>query len=120
MNKEKDSSFRKAFQHLKLAAEYFSDFKRENPNSIGAKSCRIYGSKIDWCLNDFKTCIDFPPETLEDFLKEMEDDPLALNEIGRLANLLSTQQKEALEKVLTILLSGEEVTVVLNRAEENK
>lgn len=117
MSNEKDNSFRKAFYHLKLSLEYFLDFQRENPGSIGSKACKVYSDRLGWIFRDFKSNPNFPADTLEDFLGEMESDPLSLNEIARQAALLPTHQKEALETVLGLLLKGEEVTVVLNKAE---
>lgn len=118
MTNEQNSSFRKAFYHLKLSLEYFLDFQRSYVDSIGAKTCKRYSDKIQWCLNDFKSSPDFPSDTLDDFYKEMEDDPFTLNEIGRMAEALPPHQKSSLEKVLQLLIKGEEVTIVLNKEPE--
>lgn len=113
-----DNSFRLSFMHLSMALQYFQDFGRQFPGSIGAKPAKVYEQKLNWILKDFKSNINFPSDTLSNFLLDMDEDPLALGEIGRLANKLSPKQKVALEEILVSLLKGETLTVVLNDPEK--
>lgn len=110
----KESSFRKAFYHLKMAEEYFNDAIRENPATLAAAVSKKYGDKIRWIMADFRTNPSFPSYAQDEFTKEMEGDLMFHERISEKCLLLQAKQKENVEDILDALLVGEKITVVLN------
>ncbi len=111
MSSRKDSSFRKAFYHLKMAQEYFNDTIRENEQTIAAKFSRKYASRLEWVIKDFSTTNLLPKDALETFKNDLNGDVLFHEAISRKSLELSDTQKETLEVLLDSLIAGEEVTV---------
>ena len=111
---KKNSSFRIGFYHLKMALEYFLDFKRENPNTHGGKAAKVIANKIQWCFDDFKSNPNFPKSTQNIFSLEMEQEVLLTDSISRMSLELDLKGKESLEKILEALLNKEKLTIILN------
>ena len=112
MENKKDSSFRKGFGHLRIAKEFFMDATREGPCIASGILSARYTAKIVWIEKDYKSSPKIPSAKFYDLNKDMSIDDLMYHEsISRLSALLNTTQKEILEKVLKMLIAGEETII---------
>lgn len=111
---QRDHTFRKAFYHLKQSLNYFEDSIRESPGSLAASVSNKYKGKLDWIFLDFKTNPKFPAYAQDEFAREMENDVMLTDNISQLCLKLNGKQKEAVEGMLESLISGEQITIVLN------
>ena len=112
MENKKDSSFRKGFGHLRIAKEFFMDATREGPRIASGILSARYTAKIKWIEDDYKSSPKIPSRKMYDLDKDMNIEDLMYHEsISRLAALLTTIQKEALENVMKLLVAGEETII---------
>ncbi len=98
-------------QHLKLAKEYFDDFGRQYPGTIGDKLFKGYSGKIEWMFTDLKTNPALTDQIRAGIRKELESDLFCIPAVIEKYSLLHPEQKEIIEKIIDLVLSGEEVTV---------
>lgn len=110
-----DNSFRKAFYHLKMAEYYYEDTVREDPRTVAGKFAKKCVEKIKWLFLEFVTHPMLPRYAMGEWKKEMNGDIMFHEAISRKCMLLSDKQKSAIEGILDSLISGEEITVVLNQ-----
>lgn len=106
------SSVVSGIHNLKLAKDYFEDFCREHPNSIGEKKLHIYIKKIDWIFTDFLTTSMLTDEVRDGVRKEINSDALLVPELHRKMALLNPEQREGLEDVIDCILSGQTIEVI--------
>ena len=108
-------SLRKAFYHLKMAEEYFSDVVRDKGNrgTIAEKVCREYVKRVQFIQRDFSSNPQLPSDALDLFRQEMRSDIMFHESISAKSIRLKPHQKEAIESAIDCLLTGEEITVVV-------
>jgi hypothetical protein len=106
-----------AIHHLRAAIEYMDDFVRESNKkhggSRGAAKFGEYSKKMQWILLDMRTYPHFCDEVREGFRKEMQSDVFAYVSIAEKCSLLEPAQREMLDDVLDMILSGETIEVNL-------
>jgi hypothetical protein len=105
------SSIVAGIHHLKLAAEYFDDFCRQQPNTSGARLFKLYRQKVEWIKNDLLTHPAMTHQVREGIRKEWESDVLGIMDINEKLHLLNPEQREALEYVIEQILKGETLKV---------
>lgn len=106
------SSIVAGIHHLKLAAEYFEDFCRQQPNTAGARLFKMYRQKVEWIKNDLLTHPAMSDEAIKQGIrKEWECDVFGIMAINEKISLLNDEQREALEYVIDQLIKGEALTV---------
>ena len=59
---------------IKQAIEYFEDFKRQTKGGLGEKKAKLYISKLDWILLDFKTIAAFGDAVRQSIREEIQED----------------------------------------------
>ncbi len=111
---DKNSSFRKAFYHLKMAEMYFEDTIREAPQSVAASCSRAYLKRIAWMEKDFATNPQLPRDAMQGFKDEINGDVMFHDSISSSCLNLTSNQKQSIERIIEDLLKGEKITVVLN------
>lgn len=72
---------------------------------------KAYIAKINWIVFDFLSCPHFPEEVRRGIRKEWTYDGFAVPAISDKVALLSPDQREAVEGVIDLLLSGEKLEI---------
>ena len=101
-----------AIHHIKQAFEFLDSFRREHPNSAGARLFKTYQNKLEWIVRDFLTIPYLPHEVAQGIRKEWESDAFAIDAILEKINLLNPEQREAIELVIDQILNGEQLEII--------
>lgn len=117
MANTKDSSFRKAFYHLKMAETYFDDEARERAMKLSGDVSKKYNGKLRWIFNDFITDIRLPKSAQEEFKKDLDGDIMFFDSISRKSLQLSEKQRAVVETIIDCVLKGEKVVVDIDNHE---
>ncbi len=117
MPNTKNSSFRKAFYHLKMAETYFDDEARERPMKLSGDVSKKYNTKLKWIFNDFNTDIRLPKSAQEEFKNELNGDIMFFDSISRKSLELSEKQRAVVENIIDCVLKGEKVIVDIDNHE---
>lgn len=105
------SSIVSGIHHLKLAAEYFDDFCRQQPGTAGARIFKQYRDKVEWIKTDLLTHPAMTEPVRDGIRKEWESDVFGLMAISEKLHLLNDEQREALEFVIDRIIAGERLLV---------
>ena len=97
----------RGIQNLKLAEDNFSSFMRDNPGTKGANLFKGYCSKINWILRDLITNPNLPEVVREGIKREIASDLVTVEAIVEKLALLNPDQREAVEEMIDIILTGE-------------
>lgn len=101
-----------AIHHIKLAFEFLDSFRRDHPNSNGARVFKTYQNKLKWIVNDFLTIPYLPHEVSEGIRKEWQSDGFIIEAILEKINLLNPEQREGVEQVIDHILNGEQLEII--------
>jgi hypothetical protein len=101
-----------AIQHLRMAEEYYVDFRRQYPGSKGSALFKTYIDKIKWIYRDFLTNPNVDDDIRSGLKKELESDVFAIPAITEKISLLMPEQREIIESTIDAMLDGEEVKIV--------
>lgn len=116
----KSSSFRQAFQYLKIAMLHFEDQVREAPTAKSAKYCYKYRDKIEWIFSDFKTNTSFPVDVTASLIADLNGDVLIKESLRLKLKQLPEAVQENLEAILDELLKGEEIKLEATQKEAHE
>ena len=105
----KGSSIAIGIQHLHLSKEFFEDFIREAPASNGAKVFGMYVKRINWIENDLVMNPHLAAQFQTGAKQHLHADPFSLPEIHRKLALVPPEGREAVEKLIDLLLEGETI-----------
>lgn len=106
-----ESDIISGLQALKRAHDHWDSFIREKPGSLAERMFGMYIRKINWIVFDFLSCPHFPEEVRRGIRKEWTSDTFAIPAISEKVALLSPDQREAVEAVIDLLLSGEKLEI---------
>ena len=100
-----------SIQYLKLAQEYLNDFCREHPGTKGANLFSGYSKKIDWIFTDLVTNHHLTEQIREGIKHEINSDLFVIPAVIEKFCLLKPEQKAILEKVIDLVLDGQELEI---------
>lgn len=106
-----ESDIVSGLQALKRAHDHWESFVREKPGSLAERMFGMYIRKINWIVQDFLSCPHFPDVVRNGIRKEWNTDPFMTPAIADKAALLSPDQRDAVENVIDLLLSGEKLEI---------
>lgn len=98
-------------QALKRAHDHWDSFIREKPGSQAERMFKTYIGKINWIVQDFLSCPHFPDAVRNGIRKEWTSDGFAVPAIADKIALLAPDQRDAVEIVIDLLLSGEKLEI---------
>lgn len=101
-----------AIHHIKQAFEHLGSFRREYPNSAGARLFKTYQNKLEWIVKDFLTIPYLPKEVADGIRKEWEADGFTIDAILEKLSELNPEQRDAVEQVIDQILLGEQLTII--------
>lgn len=107
----KTSRIVQALHHIKKAKEFFEDFIREYPNSMGSL---VLKRLIKFCDKIYFDLVSTPmlgEETIQAIREEWQSDAFTIDAITEKVALLSPEQRESLESVIDAVLNGEKITI---------
>lgn len=105
------SEFAEGFACIKRTYDLWKSFIRDRPGTRAEMLFGQYTRKIEWIANDLITCNHFPLEVREGIRKEWASDPFVTPSIIERLSLLTPDQREGIETVIEMLLSGEKMEI---------
>jgi len=106
-----ESDIVSGLQSLKRASDHWNSFVREKPGSLAERMFKMYLGKINWIVQDFLSCPHFPDIVRNGIRKEWNSDAFTTPAISDKVALLSPDQRDAVENVIDLLLSGEKLEI---------
>lgn len=106
-----ESDIVSGLQELKRAHDHWDSFVREKPGSLAERMFKTYIGKINWIVQDFLSCPHFPDIVRNGIRKEWTSDGFAVPAIADKIALLAPDQRDAVENVIDLLLSGEKLEI---------
>lgn len=106
-----ESDIVSGLQALKRAHDHWNSFVREKPGSLAERMFTMYLRKISWIVYDLLTCPHFPDAVRNGIRKEWTSDGFAVPAIADKIALLAPDQRDAVENVIDLLLSGEKLEI---------
>ena len=106
-----ESDIVSGLQALKRAHDHWDSFVREKPGSLAERMFKAYIAKINWIVFDFLSCPHFPDAVRNGIRKEWYADPFMTPAISDKVALLAPDQRDAVENVIDLLLSGEKLEI---------
>lgn len=106
-----ESDIVSGLQALKRAHDHWDSFIREKPGSLAERMFKAYIGKINWIVQDFLSCPHFPDIVRNGIRKEWTSDGFAVPAIADKIALLAPDQRDAVENVIDLLLSGEKLEI---------
>lgn len=100
-----------AVHHLKMGKEHLEDFCRQHKGSIGSRMFKTYIARVDWILKDMITSNVLGEFVREGIKNEINSDIFIVPAITEKVQLLTPEQREALENVVDCLLNGETIKI---------
>jgi len=105
------SSIVSSIHHLRIAFDYLEDFKRDHPDSKGAKLFAGYAARLQWIATHLITHPALTEPVRQGIRNEWNADCMTVTAIQEKIALLNPAQREALEKLIDSLLKGETLNV---------
>ena len=96
--------------HLRCAYEYMQGFKRDRPGTLVERLATNYAAKIEWMYKDLVTNPAFPIEVRDGLKNEWNVDTFATDAIREKLALLRDDQRLEIEKLIELVLDGQEFT----------
>ena len=106
-----ESDIVSGLQALKRAHDHWNSFVREKPGSLAERMFKMYLGKMNWIVQDFLSCPHFPDIVRNGIRKEWYSDAFTTPAITDKVALLSPDQRDAVENVIDLLLSGEKLEI---------
>ena len=105
-----------AFDHLKQASDHFNSFSLEcGEKSKGEKLSNGYKSRIEWIFKDIITNPLLPELVREGVKREWNCDVFTPDAIREKVALLNPVQRDNIEILLDMILSGQKLNVELKK-----
>lgn len=110
-----------ALDHLKQAYEHLGSLGRESgEDSKGLNLANKYGKRIKWIYDDVINVPCLPKEVTDGIKLEWNCDVFAPDAINEKILQLNPDQRDHLEAILDIMLTGEGIDVELREPELNE
>lgn len=104
-----------SLHYLNMAKQHFESFMLDFPESKASRLFKNYVSKIDWCLNDFKSSPLFSENLRNAIKKEIEADCFSILAIKEKIALLTPEVRDSVEELIDEILKGGELKVERNQ-----
>ena len=105
--------------HLRCAYEYMQGFRRDKPGSNAQRLGAKYAEKIEWIYKDMVTSPILPMEVRNGLRSEWDVDTFATDAIREKLALLRDDQRLEIEKIIELVLDGQEITSITTDVEPN-
>jgi len=110
--KENDSSLLLGFQHMKKSIEFLMTLSASyEKSSRGRALIETYIAKLKWCMRDFLSTPQFSQEIRDALRNELNSDPFVVDDLMTKMALIPANQKEMIEKILDMIIDGEEIKI---------
>lgn len=94
-------------------------FKRDRPGTLVERLATNYAAKIEWMYKDLVTNPAFPIEVREGLKNEWNVDTFATDAIREKLALLRDDQRLEIERLIELVLDGQEITSITTDVEPN-
>lgn len=105
--------------HVRCAYEYMHSFQRDAKGTKAALLGHKYGQKLEWIYHDLLSSPLLPAEVRDGIRGEWEVDTFATSAIVEKLALLRDNQRLEIEKLIDMVLDGQEITSVIADVEPN-
>lgn len=105
--------------HLRCAYEYMQSFRRDMAGTKAASLGHRYGSRIEWIYRDLASSPLLPDQVRDGIRGEWEVDTFATPAIVEKLALLRDSQRLEIEKIIDMVLDGQEITSITTDVEPN-
>lgn len=108
-----------AIHYIKLGHDLMNSFILDNPEKYGSKLMRPYVQKLDWIGKDLISNTKFPAQVRDGIRAEWNSDTFMIPAIHEKLTRLQPQQREAVEQLIDLIISGKQLRVEYEKTEQS-